>query len=152
MAILYISAGAIFPPGWAIAVIYVGLFFEISIGYLIGRRLGSEKVVALIDKNKKTRRLLSINKSDSSVLCFLSRFLPLPPELASMFFGASNFPYPKFVAFSLLGMTPGMIPYVLMGDAVMKPISKEFLIPLAISVIIFVTTCVIYRNYRKNSV
>jgi len=46
MTVLYISAGIMFPPAWAIAVTYIGLICEITIGYWVGRYMVSEQVMA----------------------------------------------------------------------------------------------------------
>jgi len=46
MTVLYISAGIMFPPAWAIAVTYAGLICEITIGYWVGRYMVSEQVMA----------------------------------------------------------------------------------------------------------
>jgi len=148
---LYISAGIMFPTGWAITLTYLGLFCEMSIGYLVGKRLGGEKVIARMEKNNKARQLISYHEENNSTLCFITRFFPLPLDLVNMFFGAAGTRYPQFVAFSLLGITPGMIPYVLMGDVASNPLSKEFLIPFAICGIVTVCAFVFYQKWRKEN-
>jgi len=147
--ILYVSTGIMFPTGWAIALTYFCLFCEMNIGYFIGKRLGSEKVAALMERNNRARQLLSYHENNSSTACFIARILPLPFDLVNMFFGATGTRYPQFIAFSLLGLTPGMIPYVLMGNAASNPLSKEFLVPFAICGIITVCAFVFCQRWQK---
>lgn len=147
--ILYVSTGIMFPTGWAIALTYFCLFLEMNIGYFIGKRLGSEKVAALMERNNRTRQLLSYHENNNSTACFIARILPLPFDLVNMFFGATGTRYPQFIAFSLLGLTPGMIPYVLMGNAASNPLSKEFLVPFAICGVITVCAFVFCQRWQK---
>lgn len=147
--ILYVSTGIMFPTGWAIALTYFCLLCEMNIGYFIGKRLGSEKVAALMERNNRARQLLSYHENNNSTACFIARILPLPFDLVNMFFGATGTRYPQFIAFSLLGLTPGMIPYVLMGNAASNPLSKEFLVPFAICGIITVCAFVFCQRWQK---
>jgi len=147
--ILYVSTGIMFPTGWAIALTYFCLFCEMNIGYFIGKHLGSEKVAALMERNNRARQLLSYHENNNSTACFIARILPLPFDLVNMFFGATGTRYPQFIAFSLLGLTPGMIPYVLMGNAASNPLSKEFLVPFAICGIITVCAFVFCQRWQK---
>lgn len=149
VVILYISAGIMFPTGWAIVLTYFGLFCEMSIGYFVGKRRGGEKVIKLMEKNKGARQLISYHEKNNSTVCFIARFFPLPFDLVNMFFGATGTRYWQFVVFSFLGLTPGMIPYVLMGNAVTNPLSKEFLIPFVICGIVTACTFIIYQKWRK---
>jgi len=147
--ILYVSTGIMFPTGWAIALTYFCLFCEMNIGYFIGKHLGSEKVAALMERNNRARQLLSYHENNNSTACFIARILPLPFDLVNMFFGATGTRYPQFIAFSLLGLTPGMIPYVLMGNAASNPLSKEFLVPFAICGVITVCAFVFCQRWQK---
>lgn len=134
LIILFISTGIIFPPGLAIAVTYLCLFFESSFGYLIGRLTGKKMAARLMRRNPKAERILkSANRNTS---CLLSRILPLPYDVISMFWGASGAPYWKYVCLSLLGVSPTMIPYVIAGSAIDNPLSPAFLVPFALSILV----------------
>ena len=56
---LYIATALVFPIGLAIVICGLGLFCEMSIGYLNGMRLGSEKIDKLIERNKRLKAYLS---------------------------------------------------------------------------------------------
>ncbi len=147
--LLYISAGVLFPPHWALIVTYLGLLCEFRLGYLIGKRSGREKIEKLMDKNKKLKQFLEMNENRGSISCFFTRLTPLPLDFASMFFGAIGVHYPVFIIFSLLGVTPKVIPFVLMGDAASNPLSKEFLVPFAISGTIVFCALAVYQRYQR---
>ena len=86
MTVLYISAGIMFPPAWAIAVTYTGLICEITIGYWVGRYMGSERVMVLADKNEKAGKLIRYMDRHSNIVVFIVRLVPgpLPFDIMSL--------------------------------------------------------------------
>jgi len=86
MTVLYISAGIMFSPVWAIAVTYAGLICEITIGYWIGRYMVSEQVMALADKNEKAGKLIRYMDRHSNIVVFIVRLVPgpLPFDIMSL--------------------------------------------------------------------
>lgn len=147
--LLYIGAGLAFPTWLGILVTYAGLTASLSVGYIIGGRLGEEKVNKMLARNKKAADFLNGNKDNLLFLSFISRILPTPFGLVSLFFGALKVPFPKYIFMSLLGLSPFMLPVVFAGAAITNPFSREFIIPFAIS---FVITFVIYIIYKKQIV
>ncbi|MCL2565429.1 MAG: cardiolipin synthase [Defluviitaleaceae bacterium] len=147
--LLYIGAGLAFPTWLGILITYTGLTVSLSVGYIIGARLGEEKVNKMLSKNKKVSDFLNGNKDNLLFLSFISRLLPTPFGLVSLFFGALKVPFPSYIFMSLLGLSPFMIPVVFAGAAITNPFSREFIIPFIIS---FVITFVIYIAYKKQVV
>ena len=146
---LFIAAGIAFPAWIGILVTYVGLATSASIGHLMGRKMGEEKVTKILAKQKKASNFLIGNKENLLSLCFISRVLPMPFALTSLFFGALKVPYLKFVFVSLLGATPYMIPVIFAGAAITDPFSAAFLVPFSIS---FGITIVIFVAYKTKIV
>lgn len=145
---LYISAGMMFPFGWALAITAIGLFFEMTIGYFIGKRLKIDRVTNLMTQNKRAEKFLLSQKNINPSLCFLTRLSPLNFDLTSMFHGAYNINYPQYIVYSFLGSAPRMIPFVFVGDSISTPFSKEFLIPF---IIIVVVTAFAFTIYMKQT-
>jgi uncharacterized membrane protein YdjX (TVP38/TMEM64 family) len=148
VTILYIAAGVVFPTGWAFIITYLCLTAALSIGYINGKRLGEEKVNQVLAKQRKVSEFLSGRKDNLSSLCFISRILPLPFDLLSMFCGALGMPYIKFIFVSLLGLSPAAIPYVYAGASVSDPLSPEFLVPFGVSLLI---TLVVFTIYKRQT-
>jgi len=149
IAVLYVSAGLTFPIGWAIIVTYCGLAIMTSIGYMIGSKLGKNKINKLLGKQKKVANFLNKKKDNLVMLCFVSRVLPLPVNMCNMFYGAIKMPFPKYLLVSLVGMSPTMLPIVFAGANLTNPLSPEFIIPFAISLSIAIIAFVIYRANAK---
>ena len=145
-SLLFIAAGIAFPTWIGILVTYIGLAVSASIGHFMGKRMGEEKVSKTIAKNKKVSDILIGNKENLMNLCFISRLLPMPYALTSLFFGAFKAPFLKFVLVSLLGATPYMIPVVFAGAAITDPFSAAFLIPFGISLGITLAIFLAYKT------
>ncbi len=148
---LYIVCGMLFGSVWGIIVAYIGLTFEISIGFFIGRKLGKERIQPLVQKSPKAEAFYDILTQNLQTSCFIARLipLPLPTDVVSMFFGASGFSFGSYLVFSLLGLSGSMLPYVVAGRAIMNPLSPEFLVPILIGVTISTTAFLLHRTYRK---
>jgi len=144
--ILYVAAGLAFPTWIGIIVTYVGLTVSLSIGHVIGERMGEEKVRKLLTKNKKVANLLNKDNENLLWLAFISRILPTPFGLVSLFFGALKVPYFKCMFMSLLGLSPFMIPTVFAGSAITNPFSAEFIVPFSISIGITALILLAYKS------
>jgi len=149
IVVLYISAGILFPPVWGVLITYICALCEAGIGYWIGRQMGRDKVREMMEKSPRAARFLSFNKRNYHTACFLARILPIPFDLVSMFFGASGMNFGRYLAFSLLGLSPGMIPWVITGGTIQNPMSKEFLVPFGISIAIMAVVFAVFRGIEK---
>jgi len=146
---LYMAAGVAFPTWWAIIVTYLGLLISFSIGYFNGKKLGEKKVSEMLSKNKKVAGFFESKHLDLPSMCFISRLIPLPKDLLSMFYGAVGMPFQKYIVISLLGVSPVMIPYVVAGAYAADPLSLEFLLPFGVNLSIILTSFAIYKKIQK---
>jgi len=120
ISVLYISTGILFPPVPALIIAFVGVACSLSIGYLYGKKLGEEKVQEVIGRHKKIDAFLSEHRSRLKYMCFISRLSPIPFDLFSMFSGAMNISFGKYLFFSLLGISAKMVPLVLAGSTIIS--------------------------------
>jgi uncharacterized membrane protein YdjX (TVP38/TMEM64 family) len=150
MSVLYIVAGIALPTGWAFLVTVAGLTISASIGYAVGKFSGEGIVQKAVSKNKKAERLL-VSSGNLASLCFVARVSPLPFELVSLFCGALNMPFVKYIIVSLLGLAPFMVPCVLVGNAIFTPLTAEFLLPFSISMIVSGVSFILYLAMTKRN-
>ena len=144
--LLYIAAGIVFPTWIGVGVTYAGLAIAASIGHAMGKRMGEEGVKSILARHKKVSDFLGGHKEDLLSLCFISRVLPLPFVLTSLFFGALTLPFFKFVLLSLLGATPYMVSVVFAGAAITDPLSAAFLVPFGICFVLTLTVFIAYKT------
>lgn len=151
LAALYVAAGLLFPTKWAIFIVYIGLTCEMSIGYHIGTRMGTNQVNSLIKERPKAGAFFELLGRNNMVSCFLTRLvpMPLPLDMVSLFFGATGVPFHTYLLCSLLGTSPVMIPTVIAGRAITNPLSAKFILPFAISLGISALVLVVYTRVMK---
>lgn len=147
--VLYAAAGMLFPTGWAFGVTYFCLGCELTVGYLLGHHLGRERVAKMMERNQKVKQMGSFFESNSPVICFLSRMIPVPLDLMNLFFGATGMPFLPYLFLSLLGLSPYLIPCVLAGDSLADPLSKEFLLPFGVSLLVALCTFLLFLRLQK---
>lgn len=149
LPVLFISAGVLFPKGWAIVISSACLTMELTIDWLIGKKMGQTKVVDFVHSKPKMASLIDLYKERAVFTCFLSRLIPIQSEPFSIFFGAAKMSYPTYLGISLLGLSAKMIPFILAGSAISDPLSKEFLLPLAVCVAISTTVLIIVNKINQ---
>ncbi len=146
---LYLAAGVLLSPISALVVIYTGSVIEAGIGYALGRRLGAQQISRLMERDQRVKRLLTYQQDNSAGACFLTRILPVPFDLASMFYGASGTRFGVFLPFSLLGSTPWIISCTFAGNAINQPLSREFLVPFGICLLISSFAFLLSRRIQR---
>ena len=146
---LYIAAGIVFPRWWALLISFGCMAVALSIGYLNGKRLGEEKVRRILEKNKKIANFMDKRKDNLPSLCFISRVIPFPIDLISMFFGAVGMPYFKYIIVSLLGLSSKMIPFILASASISNPLSPEFITPFVFILVISIAVFIVFEKQNE---
>ena len=147
---LYLGAGVLFPVWYAVFITYIGLLIDFTISFFAGRRIGKTIVMEALYKKKSVQRLFALAEKNPVAGCLIIRMLPGPPtEITNMFYGATSIRYPHFLAASMIGMAPGMLPVIFMGKAVLTPFSKEFLVPFSIKLVFIALAFIISLVVRK---
>ncbi len=149
---LYVGAGLLFSPLYAIVLSYVGLCIQLTAGFYFGRSMGETAVRPLLGKNRYGSKFLSLADENASLAAFLFRLIPGPPtDAVNMLLGTLTISYPRFLLISLLAITPNMIPFVFMGDAVRNPLSIEFVLPFLVSAMILIITLFLRRYVHSRA-
>lgn len=149
--ILYIAAGIMFSTPLALAINFVGSLIMISIPYLMGRKGGAATVEKLSAKYKKLETLRDKPKQNEYLSSFFLRILGvLPCEIVSMFLGACELHYGKYLMGSMAGLLPSIVATTIMGQYASTPGSPQFVIAATIWVIGVVTGVVLsYADKKK---
>jgi uncharacterized membrane protein YdjX (TVP38/TMEM64 family) len=147
VALLFIASGAFLPLYQAIALTYALVAIEFTLTFIIGRRLGQERVSSFLSKNKRTEKLLSMNLEEGFLITLILRIVPNPSvDFISLMLSTTNVSYKTFITASLIGISPSLLTYIFIGDAIWDPLSTAFILPFVIRVILSVITFVYYRK------
>ena len=149
ISILYIAAGVVFPVPVALAVTYFCLIIALTIGYTIGRKLSTERLNTWLGKHPKAAVFVETRQNSLSNFCLMSRLLKMQFDVVNMISGALHIPYIKFLATSLLGVSPVVVPYVIAASHINDPLSVEFTLPLIISVVFSLAIAYFHSKWQK---
>lgn len=148
--ILYAVGGILFPPYIAIPVNLLGAVIMITIPFFIGRKLGGNEVAGLLEKYPKLQQMHEFRRENDLFFSFLVRIISVfPSDAVSLYMGASDADYKKYLPGSLLGMLPGIIAITVMGMSVNDVGSPAFLISAAAEILIAVSSAVGFALYQK---
>lgn len=149
IALLYTAAGIMFSPVVGILITYLCVLLEINVGYWLGKRLGRDKVLAMAENSKVMQKITGSIESKGNYDCFILRILPVPFDVVSMMLSATGFPYGAYILYSMLGVTPCLIPFVLAGGSISDPLSLRFGIPFVISILVSTGAFFIMHNITR---
>ncbi|TCK92698.1 putative membrane protein YdjX (TVP38/TMEM64 family) [Natranaerovirga hydrolytica] len=151
--ILYTVIGYFFSKGIALVLIYTGLILNLTIGFLLGKKLGKDYVRPIIMKYKYSKKVIEIVEKNGVLSCLIIRFLPTPPsDVSNMFFGTTNVSYHTFLISSLMGLTPGIIPFLFLGEAISNPLSESVITISIVSILSIMVVCGIGFIIKKKYV
>lgn len=148
---LYIASGVLFKPAKALLVSYIGLAITLTIPFILGRWSGAEEMAYLKKKYPKIERLIEMQERNEFLASFVIRLIGwFPCDILSFYFGACKTNYIKYITSSLLGASIGVITNTLLGDVILDPFSWQFLLMLAIKILISVSVVAITYFVNKN--
>lgn len=135
------AAGMVFPFYIAIPVNIIGMSLHYTMKYIWGKRIGPGGATLILNRNETIRVLMRKDGTGNPWLLVVFRLIPfLPINPVSQLYGSMGFKYWKFVLLSLLGYTPYMLSYTIIGRNLYNPLSAGFLVPL---IIVFAVAAII---------
>ena len=150
--LLQVAAGHLFPTGVALVVNLLGLVVDLTIPFWIGRASGSGLIQKLTKRFPKLEGLLGIQQNNTFFLSFFLRVINcLPGDVISMYLGATGTPYLTFLAGQMLGSLPSTICATVLGSSISDPRSSKFIFTLLLTVLISLSSSVIYYLYKKKT-
>lgn len=144
--ILCFSAGMVLPVHFAIPLCILGFTAEIALTYLYGFLLGNDFVDKLVSRYDKLEEIVENSDDEEIKAAFFARLSPLAIEPVSLLMGAGGFKFSHYIPASLLGMTPRIFIYTIIGSAVVQAVSQLAIILAAILLVIWLVTILYLKN------
>ncbi|SHJ87451.1 Uncharacterized membrane protein YdjX, TVP38/TMEM64 family, SNARE-associated domain [Anaerobranca californiensis DSM 14826] len=135
--VLYISVGMFFPLYIAIIVNLLGVTLEITLTFFYGRFLGKDFVEKVTDKSAKLRKGIELNQQNDFIITFFLRMIPFGIELVSLVLGASGNYYHRYIIASLMGITPKLIVFSVIGNAITNSLNIGSILLFTIAILIW---------------
>lgn len=147
--ILYVVSGILFPLPAAICINLLGSVIMLTLPYLIGRKTGTAVIRQIRAKYPKTEKLRDLRKKNDVFFCFIARIMRIPSDVVSLYMGAIEVDYKKYLLGSMLGTVPHTITYPIIGMNVSDISSPQFIGAVCAEVVYFAVTTILYFRYRK---
>ncbi len=148
-SVLYMAVGMAFDFLPGLTVNAVGLFAELNITYFIGKFLGGERVERKLRASKKGEKIITLRDKKTPYL-FLARLLPIfPIDFVSLFFGASNMGYIRYILISFFGVMPRILLITLLGDKIYDLIPVKFMMTVVIIAIVAAAIVMLIKYIKK---
>ena len=150
--VVQVAAGLLFPLPIAIPVNLAGLVITLSISYIMGRFTGRTTVEKIIARYPKSAVIQTIPRKNEFFFCFIIHSLCIfPMNMIGMFVGALSITYKNYIIGAFLGSMIRVISVTVMGSAVTKPSSPTFILSLVVTLIVSLTSYLLYKRKEKNS-
>ena len=154
-SILYAVNGILFPLPFAILLNMAGSAIMATLPFLIGRRNGSGLLVKLTVKYPKLSVLRELPSENGFFLSMVIRLMGcLPGDVVSMYFGASGIRYREYLTGTLIGLTPSIVIFTVMGMSADDVTSPAFIISVCCEILTALTSIIWFfcwnRKRRKS--
>ncbi len=147
--VLYAVSAILFPLPAALALNLVGAAIISAVPYCLGRSLGAPLLALIRQRYPKLRRLEVVQTKGVFFFALLMRCVGIPVCIVGVYFGADKSGFQKYMAGSVLGLMPMMIPYTFLGDSAADFHSPVFIAAAAVRVLVLVLSALLYRHMLK---
>ena len=121
-----VIAGMVFPTPIAVAVNFAGMTLLMTIKFYWGKHLGGGTIHKILTRYDNVRRMMESGKRSTDWILVLFRLVPyFPINSISQLYGALEYDYWKFILLSLLGFTPKIISYSMIGRHILQNWSQS---------------------------
>ena len=147
-SLIYISVGMAFDPKRAVIVNLLGIALEVTVTYFLGKFLGKDAVENKIRNTKAGDKFFTMLDKNRNAAIFLMRFIPaFPIDFSSLFMGAFDFKFFPYLIFSVLGITPRVIAFTVIGEGIYELIPMKYIVLAVICAIPVVTAVLLIKKF-----
>ena len=136
VAVLALAGGLLFGLVWGSIYTFLGAILNCSVMFLLARYVGREKVAQLIQSKLSPlwqSRLQALNSSGGFILLIVLRLIPaVPYNLINYAFGLTSMSYRTYIIGSALGIIPGTLAFINIGDKALDVTSPNFWIAIGL--------------------
>ncbi len=150
-ALLAISSGAVFGIFWGTVYTMIGASCGATLSFFIARFLGRDFVTKLI-KHKAEQFEDGIERQGFFVILIM-RLIPLIPfDIISYGAGLSKIKFLDFLLGTLVGIIPGVIIYVNLGDQALNVHSPAFYLSIALLIGLFALSYYLKKKFSFDKI
>ena len=144
VAVLALAGGLLFGLWWGSVYTFIGALLNCTLMFLLARYAGRERVEGLIRKklsDQWQQRLRSLNSGGGFMLLVILRLIPaVPYNLINYAFGLTAMPWRTYIIGSAIGIIPGTLAFINIGDKALDVTSADFWIAIGLLLLLLVVT------------
>ena len=130
VAVLALAGGLLFGLWWGSLYTFLGAILNCTLMFLLARYAGREQVEQLMKRKLSPlwqNRLQSLNSSGGFLLLVILRLIPaVPYNLINYAFGLTAMSYRTYILASAIGIVPGTLAFINIGDKALDITSPDF--------------------------
>lgn len=148
--ILYAADGIMFSLPVAIALNLIGTVIMTTTPFFIGRHLGRGAVEKLTARNKYMKLLRDFSGKNELPISFFVRIVGLlPSDLVSMYLGAIEVRYDRYIAGTILGLLPAVLNFSIMGMSIHDMSSPVFITSVCCEIGLMFLSVLIFIMWKR---
>ena len=144
VAVLALAGGLLFGLWWGSVYTFIGAILNCTLMFLLARYVGREKVEMLIQRKLSPawqQRLRDLNSGGGFALLVILRLIPaVPYNLINYAFGLTAMSYRTYIIGSAIGIIPGTLAFINIGDKALDVTSPDFWIAIGLLGLLLVVT------------
>ena len=150
VAVLALAGGLLFGLFWGSIYTFAGAVLNCSVMFFLARYVGRKKAEQLIQKKLSPlwqSRLQSLNSSGGFALLVILRLIPaVPYNLINYAFGLTSMSYGTYILGSAIGIIPGTLAFINIGDKALDATSPDFWIAIGLLGLLLAVTALLGKK------
>lgn len=150
VAVLALAGGLLFGLWWGSLYTFLGAILNCMLMFFLARYAGREQVEAMIQKKLPPiwqQRLQGLEGRSGFALLIVLRLIPaVPYNLINYAFGLTNMRWGVYLVASALGIIPGTLAFINIGDKALDVTSPDFWIAIGALVLLLAATALLGKK------
>jgi len=150
VAVLALAGGLLFGLVRGSIYTFLGAIVNCALMFLMARYVGREKIRGLIQRklsHQWQKRLEGLAGREGFLLLIILRLIPaVPYNLINYAFGLTEMPLMTYLWASALGIIPGTLAFINIGDKALDPASPDFWIAIGLLIALLAATALLGKK------
>ena len=150
MALLALVGGLLFGLWYGSLYTFLGAVINCTLMFFLSRYVGREAVASLLEKKLSPlwqQRLKSLDHTGGFLLLIILRLIPaVPYNLINYAFGLTAMPFRTYLLASAIGIIPGTLAFINIGDKALDVGSPDFWIALGLLLLLLLITGILGKK------
>lgn len=150
VAVLALAGGLLFGLFWGSVYTFLGAIINCGLMFMLARTLGHKQIQQLVKRKLPVQwqeRLSKMAGREGVLTLILLRLIPaVPYNLINYAFGLTDMHLSTYLWASALGIIPGTLAFINIGDKVLAPGTPDFWIAIALLGLLLAVTAILGKK------